>query len=189
MITIQEKKASLRKVLKEKRSKILNRDYEYKCNQIEQLLLPFINDQKFEFIHCFVSMNKKFEVNTHPIIEDLLSKGKTVIVPVMNGDELEHSKINSTNELVKNTLGILEPKENLKIDTRKIDLILVPLLGVDIRGNRLGYGKGYYDKFLQTAEALKIGLAFEEFVLDEIPSEKHDVKLDGFITEKGVRLL
>lgn len=107
----------------------------------------------------------------------------------MNGDELEHSKINSTNELVKNTLGILEPKENLKIDTRKIDLILVPLLGVDIRGNRLGYGKGYYDKFLQTAEALKIGLAFEEFVLDEIPSEKHDVKLDGFITEKGVRLL
>jgi len=107
----------------------------------------------------------------------------------MNGEMLEHSKLESMDNLIQKSWGVIEPQKQIIADIQSIDIIFVPLLGIDNKGNRLGYGKGYYDRFLETSDALKIGLVFEDFILESIPSEKHDVKLDGFITEKGVRLL
>ncbi len=189
MSSVQKQKAKLRIELKELRSKITKDDYQVKSEQIKDALISFLGKQKAEIIHCFISMNSRLEVDTHSIIDELFKMGKTIVVPIMKGDFLEHSTLESIHELIENSWGVLEPEKKSRIDVKSIDMVIVPLLGVDENGNRLGYGKGYYDKFLETTEALKIGLVFEKFVFKHIPTEKHDIKLDGFITEKGVRLL
>ena len=119
------------------------------------------------------------------MISELLLIRKKVIVPIMNSDELTHSELTSIEEISTNQWGIMEPKTKILTDLDDIDIILVPLLALDKKGNRLGYGKGYYDKFLTSSKSLKIGLVFEDFVYDTIPYENHDVKLDGFVTERG----
>ena len=189
MLSIKEQKIKLRLEIKELRARTSNIDYQKKNDCIKKILFSFIEQQNAEIIHCYLSMNDQFEVNTFPVITRLLQLGKTVVVPLMVGNTLEHSQLFSINDLRKNSWGVLEPKITYKIDINRIDLIFVPLLGVDLNGNRLGYGKGHYDKFLISSKALKIGLVFEEFVYDEIPFEQHDIKLDGIISEKEVRFL
>ena len=188
-VSIQKQKAKLREEIKKSRFRISEDTYLSQSNNIERLALKFIENQNAKVVHSFISINERNEVNTHGLIKQLIEKGLTVIVPLMNGDFLEHSILESFLDLEPNSFGILEPNSRYHSDLKKIDIIFVPLLCIDQFGNRLGYGKGYYDRFLETTEALKIGLLFEEFVLDEIPTEDHDIKLDGFITENGVRLL
>lgn len=136
-------------------------------------------------IHCFVSMNQRREVNTHDLIRDMLLSDKEVIVPVTDFEKvkLTHTKISSFKELNPNKWGVLEPENSDSFDS-KVDLIIVPLLAADISFNRLGYGKGFYDRFLSSNNAVKVGLLFDDFLLDEIPVEDFDEKLDILITDK-----
>lgn len=95
-------------------------------------------------------------------------------------------KINSLENLVTSSYGILEPvgdKSNFNVDN--LGLIVMPGLAFDKQGNRLGYGGGYYDKFLSSnkIDNKKIALAYDFQVLDKVPSEKHDIKIDSIITE------
>jgi 5-formyltetrahydrofolate cyclo-ligase len=91
-------------------------------------------------------------------------------------------------DLVKNGFGILEPrKEAEPADIRKIDLILVPGVAFDRLGNRLGHGKGFYDRFLESCNnAYTIGIAYDFQVFNNIPCELHDKKMDAITTESGV---
>ncbi len=79
-----------------------------------------------------------------------------------------------------------EPIKVKEIEISQIDLILVPMAAADRTGNRLGYGKGFYDRFLNKANAMKVGLVFSEFLYDEIPTESFDEKLDIIVTDKEV---
>lgn len=135
-------------------------------------------------IMTYVSFND--EVDTFKIIDDAINKGKRVAVPKVLGDDMFASEINSLNDLEAGRFGILEPKSFKEISN--IDICIVPGLAFDKKLNRLGYGKGYYDRFLAGLNVLKIGLCYIDSVLDEIPVYETDIAMDLIVTEKG-RLL
>lgn len=141
-----------------------------------------------ERIHSYISMNQRNEVNTHFLIRELLEEGKEVIVPVTNFEDgmLSHVQLHDFDELQPNKWGLLEPPVTDTVEARSFDIILIPMAAADIKGNRLGYGKGFYDRFLSGCKGTKIGLLFHRFIQEEIPSEDFDVKMDMLISEKGV---
>ena len=191
MSGISDQKKALRTQLLAKRQVLTSHQWRTKSKAIKEFLFESTSYIKAKTIHCFVSMNERKEVNTLPILEKMLVDGKKVIIPVTNFEngELEHSFFLGQDTLSPNKWGVLEPLEQDRVEPTTIDLILVPLLAVDNYGNRLGYGKGFYDRFLNQTNALKLGLLFQDFVLPQIPVDHFDEQLDGFITENGVRYL
>jgi 5-formyltetrahydrofolate cyclo-ligase len=117
--------------------------------------------------------------------------------PVSNtGDNgMSFIAINSRAELVPGEYNILEPPGTNKrlefpnSNGRALAICIVPCLAYDSYGYRIGYGKGYYDRFLSVFEGTKIGLCYSDFKLDRLPRGKYDIKLDVIITEKGVMVI
>lgn len=123
----------------------------------------------------------KNEVNTLNILNRLLSEGKTVLLPKVEGKHILPVKITDINSVSTGYAGIKEP-EGGQVYRSDIDVIVVPAVAFDEKGYRLGYGKGFYDKFLSNQNALKIGLAYDFQVLKEIPRDLHDIPVDIVIT-------
>ena len=135
------------------------------------------------------------EVRTRMDLEAALDSRKTIVVPWCNDDgELELFRLNSMDELELGMYQILEPRQDLRdlpekqVNVEELDLIMVPGVGFDARGARMGHGKGYYDKLLEHArpDTPLIALAFECQMFDEIPVAPHDVFMDKVITEDCV---
>ncbi|NSW90638.1 MAG: 5-formyltetrahydrofolate cyclo-ligase [Firmicutes bacterium] len=147
-----------------------------------------------KIIMCY--MDFKNEVKTEGFIKTSLQKEKRIAVPLIDTDMNGKKGIvpceiyNMDYELEKGILGILEPKKEFKrvLNPEDIDLVIVPGIAFDLRKNRIGYGAGYYDRFLTSIrrDCLKIGVAFELQIVNEITAEAHDVPLDMIITEKRV---
>ncbi len=123
------------------------------------------------------------EVDTKPVVEEALKAGKKVYVPLMGpgDDEIAVLHVENLQGLKPGAWGIPEPE--FKVDrigsSEDLDLVIIPGLGFDPGGGRLGRGKGHFDRFLsKTPRAYKIGLAFECQVLDQIPQEPFDVSVD-----------
>lgn len=137
-------------------------------------------------VHCYIGSIKKKEINTLGFIAELLRKNISVHVPFIDSEKVMHpAKLTDLEELVEAPFGLLQPKEIVRPVRDSFDVIFVPGLAFDRRGNRLGYGKGYYDRFLnEQKNALKIGLCFDFQLLDEIHAEAHDVPVDWIISEK-----
>lgn len=140
-----------------------------------------------KIIFAFVSFES--EVDTHQIINQALKDSKTICVPRIESKErgMEIFKINSLDELETGYFGILEPKKSCpSIDPQKIDLILMPGVAFDREGGRVGYGKGFYDNFLRkmNKKVDKIALAYDFQLLDKVPMDEFDVRIDGVITEQ-----
>ncbi len=134
------------------------------------------------------------EVDTENIIRHALSEGKEVRLPYIGtAGRMEFAVIRDYDrDLTEGTFGILEPREDLRgaalEPLPEPDLILVPGVAFDERGGRLGRGRGYYDRFLEGKNTLKIGLAFEAQILrKKLPLEAHDQLLDGLVTEHKLR--
>lgn len=135
------------------------------------------------------------EVRTRHDLELALQSGKKIIVPWCNADgELELFHLESMEELELGMYRILEPKNELRqlpakqVNVESLDLIMVPGVGFDRRGGRMGHGKGYYDKLLQHArkDTPLVALAFECQMFEEIPVAHHDIFMDKVITEDQV---
>lgn len=145
-------------------------------------------------IHVFISIQKFNEVDTSPFIEFIQSQinGPELVVPVTDFEQdiLTHIAITPEMELAENDWGIKEPViKNRKVSPSQLDMVLVPMMGFDRQLNRIGYGKGHYDKFLaQTRpDCLKIGLCFDLGLIEEgLPYEPHDFPLDAVVTESRV---
>lgn len=187
-MNVAAQKRELRTKLIQKRKTLLKEEWADKSKKVCEHVLNSIEYQSSKAIHCFVSMNHKFEIDTHPLIQKMLEDDKHVIVPVtdFSNNTLSHSRLKSFDNLVPNKWGVFEPKEVEHFAVSKIDLVLIPLLGVDKKGNRLGYGKGFYDRFLSNISIPNFGLIFDDFILDEIPTENFDIPIHGFISENGV---
>jgi 5-formyltetrahydrofolate cyclo-ligase len=121
------------------------------------------------------------EVKTDLIIEKAKMQGKKVALPSVEGDSISFYEMSSGKYLVKGRFGIMEPMPYGPID--RIDLIVVPGVAFDKNGYRLGYGKGYYDRFLSSGHGFSIGLAYEFQLLEDLPHYSRDKRLDAVATE------
>lgn len=139
---------------------------------------------KYEKI--FVYINYGSEVATTVFINEMLSKGKKIYVPVCDTSTctMVACRIFSLNDLKKNEYGILEPLNHNELSF-DFDAIVFPGAVFDVSGHRIGYGKGYYDKFVSElkAHSVKIGVCYDFQLQTEIPFETHDVKMDIILTE------
>ncbi|MCW9706798.1 5-formyltetrahydrofolate cyclo-ligase [Fodinibius salsisoli] len=181
-------KEEIRKQLRAKRNQIPETDFIRKSQLIIKLLQQQEEYLAAEKIHCYVSMNGRREVNTHPLIKEMIANNKQVVVPVTNFQEqsLEHCKLESFDDLELNKWGVLEPREGEQYNLAALDLIIVPMVGGDEHAQRIGYGGGFYDRFLQDLKCPTIGLCFEQNMVSELPTESFDIPLDKIITESRI---
>ncbi len=123
------------------------------------------------------------ELSTRSFIEKWAGR-KKFFLPRVNGVNLDILPYDRTT-LRLGAFHIEEPQGDETTDIHDIELIIVPGVAYDRQGNRVGRGKGYYDRLLSTSKATKIGMAYDFQVVDEIDAEPHDVKVDFIITDKG----
>lgn len=178
---IREEKSKLRAELKIRRAQIKNENPDLDREIFEKLK----SDELFQnakCIFCYVSYGS--EPDTEKILEEILSLGKTLCVPkcIDNSGEMIATEIKSLEELVSGMYGIKEASVPCPFDKEKIDLAIVPGLSFDKMGYRLGYGKGYYDRFLKNTNIKTIGICYRELLSDSLPKEENDVKIDKVIT-------
>jgi len=180
-------KEKLRKEIKEKRRKHSKEENRKKSKEIKERLFGLAGFKDAETVLFYVSYNG--EVFTHDMILESFYK-KNIIVPVSNKEDstLILSRLKSWDELSIGSYRILEPRiEKIrKTNIEDIDLIIVPGVAFDIKGNRMGHGKGYYDRLLENTKAKTVGLAFEFQIVEKIPTDKHDRPVDMIITEDRV---
>ena len=124
------------------------------------------------------------EVDTHEIIMYSFLKEKTILLPKIIGKEMIFLKVDNSTKYKLSKFGILEPITGDIYDHSQIDLFIIPGVAFDIKGNRLGYGAGYYDRYLQGNDVTKLGLAYEEQIINSIPTDEHDIQMDIVQTEK-----
>lgn len=182
-------KNKLRKKAIEERSSISTADIELMSEKICSLLSEQNAYKQAKVILFYASFNN--EVSTDKMIERAISDKKIVGLPVVNEENKTMSvkQANCLDDLKVKCLGVRQPAWELPdIDPARLDLVIIPGCCFDKKGYRLGYGGGYYDRFLSTLDnkAVKAGLAFESQVLDCLLVEYHDQKLDILITEKKV---
>ena len=181
------KKQELRKLFKQKRKDLDLRAIE----KFNDLIL--INFQKLPIpevacVHTYLSSFKLGEPETATIIRHLEFKNPLIKVVIPKVDihkgEMAHYRYEEQIEMIKNQYGIDEPKEGIKVSENEIDLVLIPLLAFDKKGYRVGFGKGYYDKFLSVCrkDVLKVGLSFFDPVdkIEDITG--FDIPLDFCVT-------
>jgi 5-formyltetrahydrofolate cyclo-ligase len=139
--------------------------------------------------HLFLTMSQKQEVNTDYLLHILQGKDKSVIVSKshFSTGEMTHYLLQENTVLKISNNGIPEPTAGIEIQPKQIDVVFVPLLGYDLKGNRIGYGKGFYDRFLSKCNknAVFIGLSFFE-PEKEIFSETTDVSLHYCVTPNKI---
>ena len=178
-------KLQLKQLILEKRNSLAKNEIIEKSGLIGKNLFNLESYKKFKSVMFFVSINS--EVNTHEMIRKAIGY-KTVLVPKVLHHEIEPSLIIDFDNLIPTgKFGIPEPIEIMKVAHKNIDLILVPGIAFDEGGHRIGYGLGYYDRFLaKVPKAVKIGLCFDFQIVDKIPREEHDVQVDFIVTEKRI---
>ncbi|MCS7202170.1 MAG: 5-formyltetrahydrofolate cyclo-ligase [Dictyoglomus sp.] len=176
-------KDSLRKKLIKKRNSIENRE--------EKSFIIYLNLKdldiwkRAEITHIYISFGS--EVDTRFIIYHALAENKKVLCPIINEKDLLVGEIKSFNDLIPGPYGILQPKISINFDLEKIDVIIVPGVAFDKEGFRLGYGKGFYDRFLaKLKKPIKIGLIYDELIIDSLPRNEEDIPVDIIISEKRI---
>ena len=172
-------KNDIRKIMLDKRRKINNKDY------LSTIIVSKIIDldiyKKAKAIAIYKSLDS--EVNTNDLIIESL-KSKVVLLPRIVNNEIVFIEINKNTEYIKSRIGVLEPIGN--VYDGSIDLIIVPGISFDKELNRLGFGMGYYDKYLSKKNIYKIGICFDNQVIDLLPTDDNDIKMDLVITEKKI---
>ena len=169
---------------KELREKYLNIrkeicDKENKNSNIFQKVIDMEEYKKSNLVLSYVSLGD--EVDTIGLIKYSLKCGKQVAIPKCEGEIINFYYINSLDELNKGSFDILEPQNENKVKSFENGICIVPGVAFDKSNNRIGYGKGYYDRFLQNYNGIKIGLTYKECICEKIDIDKYDVKLDKII--------
>lgn len=184
-LSARDIKKAIRKDTLRRRDAIPHQVRRVKDSAIRDRLLglpEFINAASVLFYASFRS-----EVDTIALLKEALSRGKTVMLPRVEGDVLKIYEIKDMEELSPGYMGIPEPSssaERLRT-VEEVRLVVMPGAAFDPGGFRLGYGKGYYDRMLEGARGVPlVALAYEEQISDSLPHEEHDVRVDVIITDK-----
>lgn len=182
MTTLKHK---IRHSILKKRNNLTKDQVAFKSSVIAKNLISTNEFKKAKNVMVYIA--KDNEVETVSIINASFERNKSVCAPCVNikNHTIRPAVINCINTgLARRHFGIMEPKRKCKIKS-KIDLIITPGIAFDLSGHRLGWGKAYYDKFLENmADTPKIGLAYEVQIVEKLPIDPHDVAMDIVITEK-----
>jgi 5-formyltetrahydrofolate cyclo-ligase len=135
-------------------------------------------------ILCYIPVNN--EVETKLLIDDIQALHKRVYVPAYDKDKGKYvfALFTGWDNLAVGPYDVMQPADSQ--ETNSIDIAILPGVAFDIHGNRLGYGKGVYDKLLAGSDCVKVGFAYDFQVVDELPVEEHDLDMDMVITEKRI---
>lgn len=182
-------KSQLRQLYKEKRTQLSEAEIETLSIDIANQCLN-LAIWNFNCYHIFLSIESQNEINATYLLHILQGKDKTIVVPKTDFSTsiLKHYLLDDNTKLAINNYGIPEPVDGILINEQQINVVFVPLLAFDVKGNRVGYGKGFYDKFLAqcTPECLKIGLSFFQAEDDIEGLTSTDIKLDYCVTPDKV---
>lgn len=170
------------------RKSILNKRINEDCSKRNDFSLKICSKfyEEFKTKKVFlIYMPIKAEVNTMPIIDKLYNENKEIYLPTIIDNNILFRKFNGVNNLVKGKYNILETKGEFLDKT--YDVIVIPGIAYDINCYRLGYGKGFYDKFLSSgSSSIRVGLAYDFQIVDSIYPEIHDEPVDIIFTEKRI---
>lgn len=191
----RESKNTLRKEILQTRSCIPKNEREDKNRAICAKLLEMPEFSRAGLVLAY--MDFRDETGTADIIAKCFKRGKRVALPVVTGTigaafELQAFETSSGAGLLRNSYGIFEPDPNTacRVDEAEIDLVIVPGVVFDLMKYRIGYGAGYYDRFLTklSTDCVTVGIAYDLQIVDRIPAENHDIPMDKVITESHVIL-
>lgn len=180
-MNIDDEKREIRKAIRALKRKVSLEDKKERSKKILEDL------ENNEFFHnsntVMLYWSMEDEVHTHDFVLKWATK-KKIILPCVKGDLLELRVFKGLENLIEGDgFGILEPSGDLYTDIENIDLIVVPGVAFDKRNNRMGRGRAYYDKLLTTTTSTKVGICFDFQLLDEVPVNEYDVRMDTIISE------
>lgn len=182
-------KATARSFFKAKRKELSSQQIEELSLQIANLSLQ-LPIWENEFYHLFLPIEKQKEMNTEFLLHVLQGKDKNVVVSKSNFKDMsmQHILLTDSTEIKLNTFGIPEPQKGIEIQPEQLDVVFIPLLASDKKGNRVGYGKGFYDRFLSECkqDVVKVGLSFYKPIEEIVGVNATDVKLDYLVTPTEV---
>ena len=183
---MREEKNRVRQQMRERRESLLPNERLEKSRRICHHVLNLIHNGETVLVYSA----KELEANTVPIITSLFARRTPVVVPIIVKEDvsLRLSYIHDLSVLVPSTFGVPEPIGNeIPADPRDINTIILPMLGFDRKGGRLGYGAGYYDRFLaKNPQIRKIGIAFSCQETERVPVDENDIHMNCIITEEGI---
>jgi 5-formyltetrahydrofolate cyclo-ligase len=183
---LREAKNKMRDIMRNRRDSLTPEEKKVKgeaiCSHFFSLVKPGQTVMGFS--------SKDIEVDTNPLLQRLLDEGYDLVVPIIVKEDysLRLSYLRDLSHLVPSTFNVPEPIGNeIPVPEGAVDVVILPMLGFDRRGGRLGYGSGYYDRFLEkNPDVTKIALAFACQEAEELPLEDNDVLMDYIVTEDGV---
>jgi len=182
---LRSQKRALRRRILALRDKLEPETRERHSAALRRVLGDLASYRSAKTVHLFVPFGS--EVDTRPILEELWARQvRTVLPRVAANRQLDHLAVTGSEELKPGAWEIPEPVATCPaVDPSQVELILVPGVAFDRQGGRLGYGGGYYDRFLAACPAPRIALAFALQIVDEVPRESHDLLVDDVLTEQG----
>ncbi len=181
-------KKDLRKTLKEKRKSILKEKKVIYDKEISQKIIRSKYFEEAQQVLVFSSSDDEFD--TRYIIEGCHIENKRVFYPVCidNNGIMKFFKADSDDDLQIGMYGIFEPKPYCEeYKPEKNDIVIVPCLSVDENGYRIGYGKGYYDRFLKDFNGVSICPCYEELLTDTLPTDEYDIKVNIIVTQNSTK--
>ena len=176
-------KAKIRALCKEKRNNVSDNEVIEKSRLAAELFLSSKLYLNSECIMLYMPLGN--ETDTSLILEKALADGKRVVIPVTDivNTDIIPCVVTKETDFQKGAYSINEPDRLIKADETHIDTVIVPGIAFGKDGARVGFGKGYYDRFLQKTNAIKVGFCYEFQLYETIPADSHDMPMDYVITE------
>lgn len=180
----------IRKSFSNRRNLLNYDDFEKRTKLLIKKTIELITQVQPKCVHCFLPIESKLEINTFPIIEFCLSQDIQVVVPVTNFSDntMKSANFNFNTLLTAKKYNIPEPINPSIVNDEIIDFVITPLLAFDLNGFRVGYGKGFYDRFfnLINPKSYKVGLSLFDPIIEIKDVNEHDICLTHCITSHEI---
>jgi 5-formyltetrahydrofolate cyclo-ligase len=167
----------------EKRNRLYASEIEKKSKLIQEFVINSEEFQPAKVVGAYFAFGS--EVKTDLIIERSRMLSKKIVLPRVEEDKITFYELSSSKCLIRGRFGIMEPLPSTQVS--EINLLVVPGVAFDKKGYRLGYGKGYYDRLLSGKRIFSIGLAYSFQLLENLPHDRYDKRLDAIASEDGIR--
>jgi 5-formyltetrahydrofolate cyclo-ligase len=185
-------KQEIRKLYLQKRKELSPEDFYKRSQKIVENFLSYSSLEGINSIHIFLPIEKQREVDIWPLINYLQNNHHDIKIIISKSDfetmEMSNFILNEKTVLQPNKVGILEPEAGIIVENESIDMAIIPLIAFDKTGHRVGYGKGFYDRFLSKCrpDSIKVGVSLEPPV-ENIPDiNENDFRLDFCVTPDEV---